>query len=190
MAKDSINLTNLDERHGVASFTSDTVIESDIVTFDTEIYQGAVNQQVSASDSPVPGEHAGGMDRKEGHNFLYAQTASSTANRHPTVRTFSTDRPVMCSLDSLDDIPSPRNWHNRCLTILLVIVGILAIVSVIAAVVAYVSVLGDECTCDDNNTTGKSFMLGVTSLVTLLGVQWLKLCMRLKSVSVISKLQK
>lgn len=160
MAKDTINLTNLDERHGVTSFTSDTVIESDMVTFDTEIYQGALNQQVSASHSPVPGEHAGGMDsKKEDHNFLYAQTASSTVNRHPTVRTFSTDRPVMCSLDSLDDIPSPRNWHNRCLTILLVIVGILAIVSVIAAVVAYVSVLGDECTCDNNNTTtGKSIM--------------------------------
>ena len=170
MAKDTITLTNLDGRHGVTSFTSDTVNESDMVTFDTEIYQGAVNQQVSTSNSPVPGEHAAsGMDaKKEEHNLLYAQTASSTANRHPTVRTFSTDRPVMCSLDSLDDIPSSGNWHNRCLTILLVIAGILAIVSVIAAVVAYVSVLGDECTCDNNNITGKSIMSGgVTSLVTL-----------------------
>ena len=162
MAKDTLDLTDL--RHGITSFTSDTVNESsltDMVTFDTEIYQGAVNQQVSCSHSPVPGEQAitSGMDaKKEEHNLLYAQTASSTANRHPAVRMFSTDRPVLCSLDSLDDIPPSRNWHNRCLTILVVIAGILAVVSVIAAVIAYVSVLGDECTCDNNNITGKSML--------------------------------
>lgn len=155
MAKDNIQLTNLGGRQGVTSSTSESVNEStmaDIVTFDTEIYRGAIGygQQVSTdSHSPLPGDHPGMDTKREDHNLLYAQTASSTVNRHPTVRTLSTDRPVMCSLDSLDEIPPSRNWHNRCLTILLVIAGVIAVLSVIAAVFAYITVLEDECTCDN-----------------------------------------
>ena len=153
MAKGNIQLTNLG-RHGVTSFTSESVNEStmaDMVAFDTEIYRGAMGygQQVSTdSHSPLPGEHPGVDSKREDHNLLYAQTASSTVNRHPTVRTLSADRPVMCSVDSLDDMPSSTNWHNRCLTILLVIAGVIAVLSVIAAVLAYITVLEDECTCD------------------------------------------
>ena len=156
MAK-NLNLTDLG-RQGVTSLTSETVNETDMVTFDTEIYQGAIGQQKVGSQSPTPGGQVEN-DKKEDLNLLYAQTASSTVNRHPTVRvvrTLSGDRPVMCSVDSLDAIPSSPNWHNRCITILLGVVGILAVVSVIVAVVAYFSVLGDECTCDNNNLNGKS----------------------------------
>lgn len=164
MAKDNILLTDLGH-HGVTSFTSDSVNESsvaELVTYDTHIYQGAIGygQQVSVdSQSPVPGEHpqqtvtrstSGRDTKKEGQNLLYAQTATSTTIRHPAVRSLSADRPVMYSVDSLDKISS-RNCHNRCLTILLVIAGVLATVTVIVAVLAYFSVLGDECTCDNTS---------------------------------------
>lgn len=150
MARDNIQLTDIG-RHGVTSFTSDSVNEStmaDMVAFDTQIYQGAIGygQQVSTGSQ---GDHPQLDAKREEHNLLYAQTATSTAIRHPTVRTLSGDRPVLCSLDSLDEIPSSRNWHNRCLTILLVIAGVIAVLSVIAAVLAYITVLGDECTCDN-----------------------------------------
>ena len=158
MAKDTVQLTDLG-RHGVTSFTSESVNEStmaDLVAFDTEIYQGGpkgYGQQVStSSESPIPGDHSklSGIDsKKEEHNLLYAQTASSTVARHPTVRTLSEDRPVMCSLDSLDEIPSSGNCHTRCPMILLVVAGVLVIVGVIAAVFAYITVLGDECTCNN-----------------------------------------
>ena len=60
----------------------------------------------------------------------------------------SADRPAICSLDSLDNTMSSRNWHNCCLTRLLIIAGVIAVLSVIAAVLAYITVLEDECTCD------------------------------------------
>ena len=62
--------------------------------------------------------------------------------------TLSADRPAICSLDSLDNTLSSRNWHNRCLTRLLIIAGVIAVLSVIAAVLAYITILEDECTCD------------------------------------------
>ena len=155
MAKD-LNPTDLGR---VTSLTSEAINETDMVTFDTEIYRGAISQQKAGSQSPTPGRQIENEKKKEDHNLLYAQTASSTVNRHPTVRavrTLSADRPVICSLDSLDAIQSSPNCHNRFLTILLVLAFMLAVVSVIAAVVAYFSVLGDECSCDSNNLNGKS----------------------------------
>jgi len=162
--KDNILLTDLG-RHEVKSFTSDSVNESSVaqlVTYDAQIYQGAIGygQQLSVdSHSPVPGEHPqqlGSDTKKEVQNLLYAQTASSTAIRHPAVRSLSAERPVIYSVDSLDKMSSSRNCHNRCLIILLVMAGVLATLTVIAAVLAYISVLEDECTCDNTtNTTSK-----------------------------------
>lgn len=156
MAQNALQLTDIG-RHGVTSFTSDSVNEStiaDMVTIDTQIYQGAMGQPAMGDRSQHTTLDTGGESKREELNLLYAQTASSTAIRHPTTRTLSGDRPVMCSLNSLQDIPpSSRNCHNRCLTILVVIAGVLALVSVIAGVLAYISVLGDECTCDSTNTS-------------------------------------
>lgn len=150
---DVIELTDIGRRE-VTSFTSDSINDK-MVAYDTQIYQGAMSASGEHRQLTINQSASGGDSKREEQNLLYGQTASSTAIRHPTVRTrtLSGDRPVMCSLDSLDEIPPSGKCHNRCLTILLMAAGLLATVSVIVAVVAYIGVLGDECTC---LTTGKS----------------------------------
>jgi len=151
MAKDSLHLTPLDRR-GVTSLTSaDSVTETSIIDADPTIYQGAQNSR--PPDYPVQQDFRTSIDgsdmRKEENNLLYAQTGSGTAIRHPTVRSLSSSRREMYSMDTLDELSSSSStWHNRCLTVLLVIAAIVAIAAVALSVLAYVGVGDNDCSCD------------------------------------------
>ena len=149
MANDSLHLTPLD-RQGITSLTSDSVTETSMIDADPTIYQGAQKSRSPSGDyrqQNVRTSTSGSDMRKEENNLLYAQTGSGTAIRHPTVRSLSSSRREMYSMDTLDELSSSSSkCHNRCLAVLLVITAIVAIAAVAVAVLAYID--EDDCTCD------------------------------------------